>query len=138
MLAYKIFIEVPDFRKPQQGSQLANCFCEKKFRAIYKVINMECVHLNQRFQLTANQRIRILHDIICADRVNRQARSISCLELSQIHLLLGCGPGRMRPMPDILYHAEQYCMQNFYRRVARSIKACKIGNYNILKTEREE
>lgn len=70
-------------------------------------MHMEGIDLCNGLELTPNERIRILHDIIGPDSMDGEAVRISGLETEGINLFLSRGPTGVRRMPNIFDNPKQ-------------------------------
>jgi len=88
MKLYQIFIDVVDFRIPQQCCQYSYGFHKLQVEIINNIVDMKDICLNNHFELMANERICILHDIIGSNCVDGKAIRICGLKSQCVRLLL--------------------------------------------------
>ena len=67
---YKILLHVLYFQHPQESTEFPHCFREEEMRVVHKVIDMKHIDLCNGFELSSNQRVGILHNIIGMDSMN--------------------------------------------------------------------
>ena len=78
---------------------------------------VEDICLNNRFELTADQRTGVLHDVVGSDRMYGQPVDVGGLKAKGISLFLFIGPRFMRDVPNILDHSKQDSMEDFNWRI---------------------
>jgi hypothetical protein len=69
---------------------------------------MEDICLSDCFELTANKRPGILHDVICANGMNGKSVRDRGLKADRVYLLLFCGPRGVGNVPDVFDDSEEY------------------------------
>ena len=88
MKLYQILIDFVDFGIPQQCCQYSYSFRKLQVEIVDDIVDMKDICLNNGFELTANERISILHDIIGSNCVDGKAVRIRGLKSQCIRLLL--------------------------------------------------
>ena len=79
LMTYKVLLHIPYFQHPQESREFPHCFCEQETSVVHKVIDMKHVDLCNGFELSSNQRVGILHDVISMNSVDGKSRSFGRL-----------------------------------------------------------
>lgn len=119
---YQVLIETTDFGVPDECRELTDRIPELKERRGEEIVDVKYCGLRECLQLPANERLRVLHDVIGSDGVNREVVGVCGLQTNRVCRLLCGGPCRVCHAPNVFDNAEQDRMKYLNARVLCGIK----------------